>query len=290
MNRPSPTIAEALEEARNRLRAAEIEEADLIGACVVSEVSGYPRLELPLHAGHTLTPDGAVHFRRHLERLLRHEPLQYVLGHTSFFGEDILTDSRALIPRPETEVLVEKVVEACSGLGPPIRILDVGTGSGCISIALARGIPTAEIVSVDISPPAIKLAEENVRRTRLEDRITLLESDLLDSISEGTLHDVMVANLPYITESELDSLPKRIAIHEPRIALDGGPSGLDLFRRLIPQAVSRLAGPGMVFLEIGASQAGAVEEILVENGYNDIRVHPDLSGRDRIVAARLTLP
>ena len=163
-------------------------------------------------------------------------------------------------------------------------------GSGCISIALARRIPGAEIVSVDISPPAIKLAEENVRRKRLEDRITLLESDLLDSISEGTLHDVMVANLPYITESELVSLPEKIAIHEPRIALDGGPSGLDLFRRLIPQAVSRLARPGIVFLEIGASQAAAVEEILLESGYDDIRVHPDLSGRDRIVAARLTLP
>jgi len=284
------TVAHALDEAGRRLRAAGIEEAELIGTWVVSEVAGLPRLELTLHADRALSPDSSAQLRQHLDRLIRHEPLQYVLGYTSFFGGKILTDPRALIPRPETEILVERVVEACSSFDRPIRIADVGTGTGCISIALALQIPFAEVVSLDVSTKALELARENVRRHRLLDRITLLESDLLEAVSPDVCFDMIVANLPYVTESEINALPEKIARHEPRIALDGGPSGLDFFRRLGPQASTRLARHGRLLLEIGSDQAKAVEGILRDSGYHEITVYPDLSGHDRIVAGQVTPP
>ena len=279
------TLGEFLADAARRLGEAGVDEGNLVAAWLAAEGTGIPRLELPLHANRMLSRENARELEEFLRRLLLHEPLQYVLGHTSFLGDRILTDRRVLIPRPETEVLVEKAGEFCAGREEGVIYLaDIGTGSGCIAIALARRNPGVRLVAVDISPGAVLLAKENIRRHRLEDRVTVLEGDLLAGVGPAYF-EAIVANLPYVSKSELESLPRNVADFEPRVALDGGPAGLDLFYRLVPQAATRLVRSGRLFLEIGEEQAGALRRILLENGFQDIRVHQDLAGRERVVEA-----
>jgi release factor glutamine methyltransferase len=219
------------------------------------------------------------------------EPLQYVIGHVDFMGLEIRCDPRALIPRPETEQLVETVLASTvwgqAGSDPSRRvprIVDVGTGTGCIVLALAHTHPEAEYVAADASAAALALARENAGRHGLESKIQWRENHLLDGFPPESC-DAVVANLPYIASGDWQTLSPSVRNHEPQCALDSGPTGLELIEALAIQARTALRPGGMLFLEFGFDQGKAVERCLSESGYLDVRILQDLSGHDRMATA-----
>ncbi|MBN1890128.1 MAG: peptide chain release factor N(5)-glutamine methyltransferase [Thermoflexales bacterium] len=223
--------------------------------------SPYPLTQSPCHLV-TLSPPHLVTFQSLVDRCVDGEPLAYIIGHKEFYDLDLACDVRALIPRPETELLVQTILDATletRNLKLLTLIADVGTGGGCIAITLAAHWPAAVVYAVDVSPAALALAQQNAQRCQVAGRITFLRGDLLEPLPEAV--DVIAANLPYVTTSEWEGLPAHIRLHEPRMALDGGGDGLELVRRLLAQAPQRLLPGGLVVLEIGAAQGQAVLEL-----------------------------
>ena len=237
------------------------------------------RIELYLDFERPLGESERAPLRELVRQRAEGRPLQHLLGTVDFLGNLFATDARALIPRPETEQLVELVL----GSGPFLRAVDVGTGSGVIALSLALKCPEAAITACDISPDALALAAENAARHGLSERVVFLESDLLAAI-EGPL-DLIVANLPYIPSPEIPKLSREVQ-HDPALALDGGADGLDLIRRLAAAAPRLLAPGGMLALEIGHAQAPAVCAVLASENYRDISARPDYQNIDRFVIAR----
>jgi len=265
-----------------------IDAPQLTAEILVSEILECPRLEL---VGQPLINVSAAHQKRILalsERICTHEPLQYVLASTNFIGHELFTDKRALIPRPETEQLVEHVL-ACEALWDRTApsLIDVGTGSGCIIISLALARREASCFAVDASPEALELAKKNAARHGLADRITWRQHDLLAGFAECSL-DGIVANLPYISSAECLTLPQNVRDYEPVTALDGGEDGLDLISRLVLQGSKTLNSTGWLFMEIGEEQGHAVEIMLEKTGYQQICIKKDLAGRDRFAIASIS--
>jgi len=213
------------------------------------------------------------------------EPLQYVIGHVEFFGLEIKCDRRALIPRPETELLVEEVLASRLWTNRSATVVDVGTGTGCIAITLATQRPDADFKAIDLSPAALDLARENARSHGQEDRILWLNKSLLDDCAPESC-DAVVANLPYISSGDWQALPSAVRDHEPQSALDSGPSGMELIRELATQARYVLVPGGMLFLEFGFDQGNAVRQCLEKLDYRDIEIKRDLAGLDRIAIAQ----
>jgi len=216
-------------------------------------------------------------------------PLQYITGHQEFWGLDFKVSPAVLIPRPETEHSVEAVLELAKQIesprGLPLRMIDVGTGSGCIAIALASELPDAEIHAVDISSDALAIARENAQRLGFSGRITLAQSDLLANyIDREQYFDVVVANPPYVGSDEPDKVQREVREHEPRIAVFGGPTGLELYTRLIPQARTVLKPAGWLVMEIGFSTEAQVRTML--NDWGEVHTQCDLQGIPRVVTAR----
>ncbi|MCL1878549.1 MAG: peptide chain release factor N(5)-glutamine methyltransferase [Defluviitaleaceae bacterium] len=230
-----------------------------------------------------LPPDKCDLLLSFIARRERAEPLQYIIGVWDFFGLEFFTDPRALIPRPETELLVEAALEFAKkiqsdGVAAP-RILDVCTGSGCIALALAHTLgDCAEITAIDISLDALALARENAEKLNLSDRVNFLHSDLLDKIPQSEKFDLIVSNPPYIASSEIPALDPSVRDYEPHLALNGGADGLDLYRRLIAQSKKALHKGGALFLEIGPP---AVADLMRDAG--DVEVLNDYAGLPRIV-------
>jgi release factor glutamine methyltransferase len=213
------------------------------------------------------------------------EPLQYVIGHVDFWGLQLKCDTRALIPRPETELLVEEVLASGIWNDSPATIVDVGTGTGCIVLTLASQRPDADFKAVDVSPEALNLARENARAHELESRILWLNDSLLDHFAPASCNAI-VANLPYIATEEWERLSKSVRDHEPQSALDSGPSGMELIEQLATQARYVLIPGGMLFLEFGYNLGPAVFNCLENVGYLDIEIKHDLAGLDRIGIAK----
>lgn len=218
------------------------------------------------------------------ERIENGEPLQYVVGHVDFWGLKIKCDPRALIPRPETELLVEEVLSSTIWNHKPATIVDVGTGSGCIVLTLASQRPEAVFKAVDISPAALDLAKENARALGLDKRICWLQNDLLEHFAPASC-DAVVANLPYIASGDWANLAKSVRNHEPQSALDSGPSGMELIEQLASQARQVLVPGGMLFLEFGYDQGDLVRQSLEHRGYRNIQIKHDLAGHNRIAIA-----
>jgi release factor glutamine methyltransferase len=227
-----------------------------------------------------------------LRRLEGGEPLPYVLGHWEFYGLDFTLTPAVLIPRPETELLVEQALDWLRRRPPgPAWAVDVGAGSGCIAVSLAVHAPELRLVATDISRPALELSRRNAQKHGVSDRLDFIQSDLLTPFLSSPnpfplppipCFSLICANLPYIPTVTLADLP--VASSEPRLALDGGPDGLGLLRRLLEQAPGRLASGGLLLLEIEAGQGQAVLE-LARKAFPgaDVRLLPDLAGRDRLV-------
>jgi release factor glutamine methyltransferase len=226
----------------------------------------------------------AIRFASLLDRRHRGEPIQYIVGETEFFGLPFKVTPDVLIPRPETEHLVEKAIELARLRASP-RIVDVCTGSGAIAVAMARALPAAGITATDLSDAALTIARENAQRNGVESHIRFLEGDLLAPLA-GEQFEIMVANPPYVPTIERESMSVEVRDHEPALALFAGVDGLDVYRRLISAAPSVLVSGGFIVLEIGYGQARAVEELLAVAGFTQIEFIPDLQGIGRVACAQ----
>ena len=229
--------------------------------------------------------------RRGMARLAAGEPIQYVLGEWDFRRLTLKCDRRALIPRPETEELVTRVLNFLKSYRPAEEgrplVVDVGTGSGCIALALASEFPEADYLGIDISAEAIALARENAARCGLADRVKFALADGLDDFDEPSSLDVLVSNPPYIPTATCQTLDPRIRNFEPLNALDGGPEGLDFYERLTIDALNLLRPGGGVFFEIGDGQGPALEKLLFDAGFDAIKIEKDYAGHDRYASATL---
>ncbi len=235
------------------------------------------RTRLLAHLDHRLDPDQLADYQTIVTLRASGHPLPYLTGHIEFYGLDFEVTPDVLIPRPETETLVERALAR-----RPATVIDVGTGSGCIAVALAVHLPQATVYATDISMAALTVARRNAERHRVADRVRLLAGDLLAPCSGAV--DLMVSNPPYIAEPEFAALPLSVREHEPRLALDGGADGLAVIRRLLAQAAALLKPGGTLLLEIGASQGKAVRDLARAHFPTaSIRIHPDLAGHDRVL-------
>ncbi len=254
---------------------------------LVAHYCACQRLEL-LQQG-TRVPDATVveSLRGALRRVAVGEPVQYVIGEWEFRNLKLKVDKRALIPRPETEYLVELVLTspAVRAVHRPL-VVDVGTGSGCIILSLAQEMPDGVFVGLDISREALELACENACLNGLEGRVHFAESDGCGEFDPATI-DLLVSNPPYISSGAVDKLERHIRDHEPRLALDGGADGLTLIRALLLDAVMVLKQGGSIFMEIGYDQGAALSELLDQHGFSDIMIHKDLAGKDRYASGVL---
>jgi release factor glutamine methyltransferase len=262
------------------LKENRIESPQLDAEVLLAHSLGLSRSELYVHLDGRPSAEAEETFRTLVSRRLQHEPVAYITGQKEFYGLGLQVDGRVLIPRPETETLVEVALTIGRQRQIP-QLVEVGAGSGAVAIALAVNLPWAEIYAIDSSSDALTVAEENCRRHGVLDRVHLILGDLLAPLPESV--GLIVANLPYVSQDELTTLAPDITEYEPLGALDGGPDGLDHIRRLLEQAGPCLRPPGMICLEIGASQALSVNEI-ARNQFPAATVGlvRDLAGLDRV--------
>ncbi len=267
------------------LRATALADA----AVLLMHLLGIERATLIAHPERTLDREQQAAYQGLVERRLKFEPIQYILGETEFYGLMLRVTPAVLIPRPETELLVEAVVERLGRLDR-LQIADVGTGSGAIAIALAHALPQASVTALDLSPEALAMAGENARTHSLESRIRFLRSDLLGAMPAEERFDAIVSNPPYISIADAPTLHPQVRDHEPSLALYAGLDGLAIYQRLIPEASQRLKPGGLLALEIGHGQRDAIAELL--RGWNTAEFLDDLQGIPRVALAgvRSALP
>jgi release factor glutamine methyltransferase len=275
------TLKQALSRARSILAENNIEDAPLEGELLLGHALKISRTQLYLDLDHELSPRQEQTLWRLVERRLNGEPTAYITTHREFYGLDFYVDPRVLVPRPESELLVEIALGLAQN-HPLSTIADIGTGCGAIAISLALELPQVKIYATDISAPALKVALVNCQKYGVIDRVRLLHGDMLDPLPEPV--DLIIANLPYVKESEIDGVK-----FEPQLALDGGSDGTERIRQLCRQAGSELRPGGSLLLEIGQGQREAVTALLntlIPDG--EIEVTPDLSGIDRVIRLSLT--
>jgi release factor glutamine methyltransferase len=273
------TAGDALQTARSRL-AATSQYPRRDGELILAHVLGCDQTALLTHPERSLSTKEAEQFEALLKRRQASEPVQYLTGTQEFFGLLFEVSPDVLIPRPETEHLVEAVLERFNRDANP-RIVDVGTGSGAIAVAIAHALPQSQVTAVDLYPSVLEIARRNAERHGVIDRVTLLQSDLLAAASSQEF-DAVVSNPPYIADGEV--LEPQVANYEPSSALYAGPTGLEIYRRLIPQARGVLKPRGWLIMEIGYSQRPALEALL--GGWSEVIFVPDLQGIPRVALAR----
>lgn len=278
-------LKEALQWGVKALRQGGVEDARIEAECLIGHILGFSRAKLYTEWEGEIPRSKHCSFVALIERRLLGEPLAYLTGHREFYGLDFLVDHRVLIPRPESELLVELALQHLESRGQasaPSILADVGTGSGALAIALAKQTPYSQVFATDISADALEVAAINCRTHGVQDRVTLLHGDLLQPLPGPV--DVVVSNPPYIVESDFEALPREIREYEPILALDGGHDGLATIRRLLPQAIEKLKLDGALFMEIGYDQRAEARR-LAEILYPDasIGVELDLAGRDRVL-------
>ena len=278
------TVLELLQATTTYLAKKGVEQPRLSIEHLLADALGKKRIELYLEFDRSLSEHELEPLREKVRRRAEGEPLQHLLGHWDFFGRTFKTDHRALIPRSETELLVETVLREFAICGESAnRLVDVGTGSGVLAITFALERPGLEISAVDLSEDALTLARENAERLGVSDRIAFCRSDLLDQM-EGPFHWV-VANLPYIPTADLHVLQREVKF-DPALALDGGKDGLTIVKRLIESVPAKIALNGLIALELGHGQAHEVSGIMAGKNYRDISIKKDYQGDVRLLIAR----
>jgi len=275
------TVLKVLQAATAHLKKHDIENPRLNAEHLLAHVLGRNRIELYLDFERKLTETELGPLRELVKRRSEGEPLQHLLGTVEFCGLTFLCDKRAMVPRPETEELVEFLKSEIQD--SKSQIVDVGTGSGVIALSLAAEFPEARILAVDVSDDALALAQENAARLNLSDRVQFLKSRLLENV-EG-IFDLIVANLPYISTGDRRTLSREV-LHDPEVSLFAGTRGDELVRELIDQALSRLRPAGTLALEIGLGQSEALLSALAEKNYRDICSKNDYNGVTRFLFAR----
>jgi release factor glutamine methyltransferase len=272
--------------AAEHLAAKGVPDARLDAELLLAHVLGIRRLDLYLQFERPLGPEAVAAYREAVRRRARREPLQYITGEAAFRAITVRVDPRVLIPRPETEVLVGEVLAAVGGGGGQITGVDIGTGSGAIALSLLEEGPFGRVVATDVSAGALEVAASNAASLGLEERLELRRGSVWEPIGEGERFHVIVANPPYVMESERAALMPEVRDHEPEGALFGGADGLAVIRELVSGASSHLHAGGLLALEVGPTQATAVAELMGGAGLVGARVVADLTGRDRLVLAR----
>lgn len=286
------TYAEVYNEGANYLTEAGIEEAALDARLLLEYVCGTDRNTLLAHGDRSVTEEDRLRYQELIKQRASRIPLQYLTGTQNFMGLDFLVSEHVLVPRQDTEFLVEEVLK---NLHDGMRVLDLCTGSGCILISLLRYTNDCQGMGVDISPEALAVAEKNADRlltengesTESERRgcLQFLESDLYERV-EG-IFDVIVSNPPYIPTKVIDTLMPEVREHEPRLALDGSEDGLLFYRRIIEGSRAHLKGGGMLFFEIGYDQGAAVRDLMEQAGFLEVQITKDYAGLDRVASGIL---
>ncbi len=281
------TVLEVLQSTTAYFKKRSIDNPRLNAELLLAHIIRRKRIELYLEFERALDENELAPLRELVRRRAEGEPLQHLLGTVEFCGLTFLCDKRALVPRPETEELVElvesKIENQCRSGSDKSKIVDVGTGSGVIALSLAKKFPEAHIFAVDVSEDALSLAQENAARLGLTNRVQFRKNDLLENLDER--FDLIVANLPYIAMQDRHTLSKEV-LRDPEVALFAGESGQELIRKLIEQAQVHLMPSGLLALEIGIGQAGSLSEFLAEKNYRDIESKSDYSGTTRFLFAR----
>jgi release factor glutamine methyltransferase len=272
-------------------KSKELDEPLLSSQLLLAKVLGCGKVDLYLRFDEIISQDDRNRFRGLVKRAAEGEPIAYLIGHKDFFSLEFIVNSNVLIPRPETELLVQwlirKVRTACAGREKPLRILDIGTGSGCISTALAKNLPRpTQIVAIDKSKEALEAARVNIEKHGATEQVTLVESDLFSALVGEERFDFIVSNPPYITQADYDELPKHIKAYEPREALVAGADGLDVIRKIVAEAKKYLQPAGYLAMEIGYNQKDAVAELLARHDYRDIEFELDAAGIARVAIGR----
>jgi release factor glutamine methyltransferase len=272
------TVLEAITKGTEFLTRKGIESPRLQVELLLAHLLNLPRLRLYLEFERALSDAQSDALRELLVKRGNHVPLQHLVGSTSFCGCPIIVSSAVLVPRPETETLAEEAWKFLNGLGREATFLDMGTGSGCLPIAIASHCKTVRGVGIDVSEAALTIAKENVLKNNLSDRIELRTGDIFSTIEER--FDFVVSNPPYIPTSEINSLQPEVRDHDPRGALDGGDDGLKFYR-----AIATNAPAPRVMVEFGDGQAAAVREIFAAAGWSELTIVRDLSKRERVLVA-----
>ncbi|HVF71307.1 MAG TPA: peptide chain release factor N(5)-glutamine methyltransferase [Chthoniobacterales bacterium] len=276
------TLLDILQSTAGYFEKRHLESPRLNAEHLLAHVLKRKRIELYMEFERVLTEAELAPLRELVRRRGQGEPLQHLLGTVEFAGRTFICDKRALVPRPETEQLVEKIADG--GLqNADCRILDLGTGSGVIALSLAARFPEAKITGTDISEEALSLARENAERLGLTGRVQFSRSDLLLHVTH--VYDVIVANLPYVAETDRATLAREVR-HDPDLALFGGERGDEIIRKLIETAPPHLAPGGLLALEVGIGQAAALAELMAEKNYHDIKTEADYAGVIRFVFGR----
>ena len=286
------TVQRLLEWTSGFFTRKELDSPRLSAELLLAHVLGYPRIKLYTDYETVVPEKKLTTFRELVKRAGEHEPIAYLTGRAWFFNLEFEVNPSVLIPRPDTETLVENVLQLArntAGFEAP-RVLDLCTGSGCIAAAVAHNLKNAVVVATDLSKEAVEVAKRNMERLGVSERVTVEQGDLYEPISrmvDARPFDLIVANPPYVPTEELAKLDRNVREYEPVSALDGGMDGLRLHRRIVEEGVDRLRGGGRMYLEIQFDQAGPASEIFERHeGYEDIRVLKDYGGKSRVVTAR----
>lgn len=256
---------------------------------LLSNILSLKRIELYMHFDQVAEQQQLEWLRDLVKRAGEHEPVAYLVGKTEFYSIEIEVSPDCLIPRPETELLVERAIEFLRGREGPQSVCDLCTGSACIAVAIAKNFPHAHIVATDISDAALAVAARNVEKHKLEDQVTLLNGDLFDPVIphlDASTFDLIVCNPPYVSAAEYEALDRNVRQYEPALGLLAGQDGLDIYRRIADQASGLLKDNGAIMLEVGYSQGPAVRKLLEEASLSTaVKIEKDFNDNDRIVTA-----
>jgi len=279
------TVARVLAWATRDLERRGLRDSPRLDAeLLLGQALGMDRVKLFVEARRPLDPDELSRFRELLVRRRRAEPIAYILGRREFYGLPFRVTPAVLIPRPDTETLVEVALARTAARHMHGRAVDVCTGSGCVAIAFAKQRPTWEVTGSDVSLEALEVARDNAFRLGAIWNVGFAVSDLFASLPDSTELDLIVANPPYVATGDVESLSRDIRDHEPRLALEAGEDGLALLRRIVMQAPSRLAPGGVLALEVGAGQAARVARGLSSRGLSEVQIASDYGGVERVVS------
>ncbi|HXU76031.1 MAG TPA: peptide chain release factor N(5)-glutamine methyltransferase [Methylomirabilota bacterium] len=287
------TVLEVIQRSTEFLAKKGVDSPRLQTELLLAHLLQLPRMRLYLDFERPLTEGELAAFRELIRRRGKREPLQHITGSTSFCGLEFAVDSRVLIPRPETELLAERgwlfLQERAGPGGQAVGALDFGTGSGCLAVVLAAKCPAAEVVALDISAEALELARQNAVAHGVGERLRFLQGDGLPAIPGDSRFDLVISNPPYIRSDEISSLQPEVRDFDPRLALDGGPGGLDFYSRLAAQGARYLKPGGKIMLEFGDDQAPSLREIFARENWIVEAVVEDYTQRPRIFIARANI-
>ncbi len=289
VNQPSPmwTIESLLRWAMDDFRARGIESPRLDAEVLLSRALGTTRIQLIVDSKRPLSADELARMREMVRRRRAREPVAYILGEREFYGRTFRVDRRVLVPRPDTETLVDVALTRTRARSMSLRVLDLCTGSGCVAITLGRERPTSSVFGGDVSPDALAVARDNALRLGAYN-VAWRHGDLFDAVPLPERFDLVTANPPYIAASDFASLQADVRDHEPRLALDGGADGLSLLGRVVAGAPVRLVSPGGVLaVEVGAGQAPSVVALFEKAGFAEIEVQRDYARIERVVSGVL---